>query len=64
MEKLYPENAWVTPSELFKPYYGYVVSNFIVNQMENRAVKSLKLMEIGPGQGTMADSMLDFFKNY
>ena len=31
MEKLYPENAWVTPCELFKPYYSYTVANFIMN---------------------------------
>lgn len=39
MERLYPENAWVTPSELFKPYYGYTVANFMINQMENRNIK-------------------------
>ena len=31
MERLYPENAWVTPSELFKPYYGYTIANFMIN---------------------------------
>ena len=31
MEKLYPDNAWVTPSELFKPFYGYTVANFMIN---------------------------------
>lgn len=64
MERLYPENAWVTPCELFKPYYGYMISNFIANQMENLRLKKLKVLEIGPGTGTFADSMLDFFKNY
>ena len=64
MERVYPENAWVTPSELFKPYYGYTIANFIVNQMENLKVKRLKIVEIGPGTGTFADSLLDFFKNY
>lgn len=54
----------MTPSELFKPYYGYTVANFMVNQMENRNIKQLKILEIGPGTGTMADSILDYFKNY
>ena len=31
MERLYPENAWLTPSELFKPFYGYTIANFIAN---------------------------------
>mgnify|MGYP002635232245 CR=1 FL=1 len=64
MERLYPQNAWVTPSELFKPFYGYTVSNFIANQMENRNIRQLRLIEIGPGQGTMMDSVLEFYRNY
>ena len=64
MERVYPKNAWVTPSELFKPFYGYTVANFMINQMENRQLDTLRIVEIGPGTGTMADSILDFFKNY
>ena len=64
MEKQYPPNAWVTPSELFKPFFGYTVANFIINQMENRRIENLKILEIGPGTGTMADSILEFYKNY
>jgi len=30
-ERLYPENAWVTPCELFKPYYSYMITNFMLN---------------------------------
>jgi len=37
MEKLYPENAWVTPCELFKPYYSYTVANYVMNQLETKA---------------------------
>lgn len=62
--KNYPDHAWLTPSEMFKPYYGYTVANFMINQLENRNIKQLKILEIGPGTGTMADSILDFFKNY
>ena len=36
MERVYPKNAWVTPSELFKPYFGYTIANYMINQMENR----------------------------
>jgi SAM-dependent MidA family methyltransferase len=31
MERLYPENAWVTPCELFKPFYSYTIANFMLN---------------------------------
>jgi SAM-dependent MidA family methyltransferase len=64
MERLYPTNAWVTPSELFKPYFGYTIANFMINQMENRDMDILRIVEIGPGTGTLADSILDFYKNY
>lgn len=64
MEWVYPENAWVTPSELFKPFYGYTLANYILNQMEDMKLKKLKIIEIGPGTGTLADSILEFYKNY
>lgn len=25
----YPKNAWLTPSEIFKPYYGLAIANYI-----------------------------------
>jgi len=25
----YPENAWLTPSEIFKPFYGLAIANYI-----------------------------------
>ena len=64
MERVYPENAWVTPVELFKPFYSYTVANYMLNVLENRKSKKLCVVEVGPGTGTFADSMLDFFKNY
>ena len=37
----------------------------MMNQLEKRrGSKKLKVIEIGPGTGTFADSMLDFLKNY
>jgi SAM-dependent MidA family methyltransferase len=64
MERVYPDNAWVTPSELFKPYYGYTLANFMLNQLESLGTRKLKVLEIGPGTGTFADTCLDYFKNY
>jgi SAM-dependent MidA family methyltransferase len=64
----------VTPCELFKPYYGFTVANYMVTQMENMKIrmgsntkskgKTVRILEIGPGTGTMADSILEFFKHY
>lgn len=25
----YPPNAWLTPCEIFKPYYGMTIANYI-----------------------------------
>ena len=32
--------------------------------MANRKQKELRIVEIGPGTGSLADSILDFYKNY
>ena len=61
---MYPTDAWVTPSELFKPYFSYTVANCMMNQMSNANESKLRVMEIGPGTGSFADSTLDFMKNY
>ena len=29
LKENYPENAWLTPSEIFKPYYGMAIGNYI-----------------------------------
>lgn len=29
----YPENAWVTPSEVFKPFFGYMIANYILEKV-------------------------------
>lgn len=31
LEKRYPSNAWITPSETFKPFYGYMIANYMVD---------------------------------
>lgn len=61
---MYPKNAWVTPSELFKPYFSYAVANCMLYQMDNLGQRKLRVLEIGPGTGSFADSLLDFMKNY
>ena len=54
----------MTPVELFKPFYSYTVANYMLNLLDNRKSRKLRVVEIGPGTGTFADSMLDFYKNY
>ena len=74
LKELYPENAWLTPSEIFKPYYGISIAKYInrivdqANQKPSAAgakpYKKVKIIEAGAGNGSAADSILDYFKMY
>ena len=64
MERVYPKDAWVTPSELFKPFYGYTIGSYMFTHSIDCNLRSIDVVEIGPGTGTFADSLLSYFKNY
>lgn len=32
LQELYPKNQWLTPSEMYKPFYGYMVGSYMVQQ--------------------------------
>lgn len=42
----YPKDAWLTPSEIFKPYYGMAIGNYIHQLMEYNRIKSEKYEKI------------------
>lgn len=48
---------WHTPSELFKPFYGRAIVNFLLNHCERN--ERLIIYEIGPGNGTLAENILN-----
>ena len=50
---------WHTPSELFKPFYGRALTRFIT---ANNRKDPLIIYEIGPGNGTLAQNVLDCLK--
>ena len=62
LHERYPAHAWLTPSELFKPFYGYMVGNYILDKAELEGTHRLHLLEFGPGRGAMAESILSYFK--
>lgn len=41
--------VWHTPSELFKPWYGYATANYIISSFKNSPSKSLIIYEVGAG---------------
>ncbi|GMM36949.1 hypothetical protein DASC09_042740 [Saccharomycopsis crataegensis] len=56
---------WHTPSELFQPYYGQAVANFMVNQYKSKIQpkgKNMVIYEIGAGNGTLMQNVLDHLK--
>lgn len=67
----YPKNAWLTPSEIFKPYYGMTIANYIELtygklKAQNPAMRNqpLQIIEGGAGNGSAASSILNYFKLY
>ncbi|KAJ3017783.1 UNVERIFIED_CONTAM: hypothetical protein HDU68_011488, partial [Siphonaria sp. JEL0065] len=54
--------VWHTPTELFKPHYGFALANYIVsNHLASDSVHlPLKVFEVGAGNGMLAKNILDF----
>ena len=57
----YPEFAFLTPVEIFQPWYGHTIGNYCLEVAKSQP---LKFIEIGSGTGTGALSILDFYKNH
>lgn len=69
LRRNYPENAWLTPSEIFKPYYGMTVANYIAKaharyEDKLQQKKDIHIVEAGAGLGSAADSILSYFRLY
>ena len=57
--------SWLTPSEIFTPYYGRAIANYILDkhcQMAEPGSK-LSILEIGGGTGTLARDVLDHVRS-
>jgi len=71
LRERYPKNAWLTPSEIFKPYYGMAIANYIDYQVKMYQDKAamfrnapVKIIEVGAGNGSAAVSILNYYKLY
>jgi Putative S-adenosyl-L-methionine-dependent methyltransferase len=71
LQERYPKNAWLTPSEIFKPWYGMTIANYISVCVDKysesnpiRKKQKVKIIEVGAGNGSAAESMLDFIKSF
>lgn len=53
------QRSWLTPVELFQPWYSQAVAQFIVrHHSKQRPNQPLSIVEIGGGQGTLAKGIL------
>jgi SAM-dependent MidA family methyltransferase len=59
---VYSRGHWSTPCELFSPYYGASVANWIVDvlsRVDERQRCEIEIVEIGGGSGALARDVLD-----
>lgn len=56
------DDAWLTPVELFQPWYARGIAGFMAQQAEVTSGKPVSIVEVGGGNGTAARGMLDFIK--
>jgi hypothetical protein len=64
------QTSWLTPSEIFTPYYGRAVANFVLDKHAQLAASSsttaeepLRVFELGGGTGTLARDIMDHVRS-
>lgn len=60
----YPKHKFLTPSEIFRPFYGMTMARYVRSQQQKHNLDKIRVVEIGSGMGGQADSFLMYFKNY
>ncbi|KAG9290248.1 hypothetical protein G9A89_022224 [Geosiphon pyriformis] len=62
----FARQVWHTPAELFKPWYGYAVAKYIVEQykIKNYPHTDLIVYEVGAGNGTLMLNILEYIQKY
>ncbi|KAI8888785.1 DUF185-domain-containing protein [Backusella circina FSU 941] len=58
--------VWHTPTELFKPWYGYAIAKYLVSEYKLNLFphKDLIIYEMGAGNGTLMMNILDYIQQY
>lgn len=55
------KQVWHTPTEIFKPWYGYAIAKYLVEEHKKQG-GDLVIYEIGAGNGTLMNNILDYIK--
>ncbi|KAI8854467.1 S-adenosyl-L-methionine-dependent methyltransferase [Chytridium lagenaria] len=53
---------WHTPSELFNPWYGYAIANYIAKTAKKANMSRVKIVEVGGGNGTLMSNIMSFLR--
>ncbi|KAI9098097.1 S-adenosyl-L-methionine-dependent methyltransferase [Phlyctochytrium arcticum] len=58
--------VWHTPTELFKPWYGFALAKYMVSEYkrDSRGNDELVIYEVGAGNGTLMVNILDYIKQF
>ncbi|CAG8597391.1 1914_t:CDS:2 [Acaulospora morrowiae] len=58
--------VWHTPTELFKPWYGYAIAKYLVNEYKlgESPQQDLIIYELGAGNGTLMLNILDYIQKF
>ncbi|KAI8899628.1 S-adenosyl-L-methionine-dependent methyltransferase [Globomyces pollinis-pini] len=58
------KQIWHTPTEIFQPWYGNALANYILTQYksDNKGNEYLDIYEIGAGNGTLMSNILDYIR--
>ncbi|KAI8379423.1 S-adenosyl-L-methionine-dependent methyltransferase [Radiomyces spectabilis] len=58
--------VWHTPTELFKPWYGYAIAKYMVSEYKLNLYphKDLIIYEMGAGNGTLMLNILDYIQKF
>lgn len=54
--------AWLTPSEIFKPFYANAIAKYLISEQQLVDRKDMKIIEIGGGTGTFALGLLNYIR--
>ncbi|KAL6715783.1 hypothetical protein ACLMJK_006744 [Lecanora helva] len=57
---------WHTPTELFRPYYGEAIAQYLVTnyKLKNYPLHDLIIYELGAGNGTLMLNILDYIRDF
>lgn len=59
------QNHWLTPAELFRPHIGRSIASYIVKRLEEKQWnRSVTLVELGGGTGSLACDILEWIQQH